>query len=93
MAKEIKEEIKVFLKQNPKAVAAIKEEEVAQKTYSCFPKNLKKGIKDITFKNNVIMIKTTTPSWRQEIFFFKKEIIKKIHKNFPNYKEVKITIL
>ena len=58
MAKEIKEEIKNFLNQNPKAMAAIKEDEMVKKTYSCFPKNLTKGIKDIAFKNNTILIKT-----------------------------------
>ena len=57
------------------------------------PKKTQKGIEKITIKNTTIIIKTKSPSWRQEIEFMKKEIIKKIDKNFRNYGVNKITIL
>ena len=93
MAKDLKKEKKIFFKNNPSAENALKEEKIIEDIYSCLPKKTTKGIKDIFLKNHTIIIKTTTPSWRQEIIFLKKEIIKKIHKNFRNYRDVKITIL
>ena len=93
MAKDLKKEIITFFKNNPTAESAVKEEKIIEDIYSCLPKKITKGIKDVFLKNHTIIIKTTTPSWRQEIIFLKKEIMKKIHKNFRNYRDLKITIL
>ena len=53
------------------------------------------SIKEFYNKNErtKIIIKTKSPSWRQEFEFIKKEIIKKIDKKFRNYNINKITIL
>ena len=93
MTKIIKQEIEKYLNKNPQIRKPLKENESIEKINQCIPLKIKKGIKEIVLKNNKITIKTKTPSWRQEINFFKKEIIKKIHKKFRNYSEIKITIL
>ena len=93
MPKEIKIEIEKYLKQNQKISKGLYRENKAKEVLKCIPKNLKEGIKDVLIKNKQIIIKTTTPSWRQEINFLKKEIMKKIQKNFRNYSDSKITIL
>ena len=93
MAKEIKAEIKKFLKTNTPFSSFVEKEKEEENLLSCVPLKLKQGIKDITIKNDKIIIKTNTPSWRQEINFYKKEIMKKIHKKFRNYRDIKVTIL
>ena len=93
MPKEIKTEIKKYLNQNNKLSKGLYTEGKTEAVLKCIPKNLKEGIKEILIKKQQIIIKTTTPSWRQEINFLKKEIMKKIHKNFRNYSDSKITIL
>ena len=91
--KNIKTEIKKYLNENIDTQNKINKNRNEQKILESLPKNIKKGIKDIEIKNQTIYIKTKTPSWRQEIEFFKKEIMKKIDKNFRNYRIEKITIL
>ena len=71
----------------------IKDEKTTTSIMKIIPKKTQKGIEKITIKNTTIIIKTKSPSWRQEIEFMKKEIIKKIDKNFRNYGVDKITIL
>ena len=89
MIKKLQEEISKYVNKNPK----IKEAQKTQKLQKVIPLKLQKGIEEITIKNTTIIIKTKSPSWRQEITFFKKEIIKEIDKNFRNYNINKITIL
>ena len=93
MTKKIKEEIKKFLNNNKELKEKIKKIEEIDKIYASLPKKILKGINQIDIKNNNIIIKTNTPSWKQEIYFLKKEIMKKIDKNFRNYSDFKITIL
>ena len=93
MAKKLKDEIKTFLDNNTELKEKIKKIENVEKVYQCMPNKILKGIKQIDIKDNNIIIKTNTPSWKQEIYFFKKEIMKKIDKNFRNYSDLKITIL
>ena len=93
MAKKLKDEIKTFLENNTEVKEKIKQIENIEKIYNCIPKKVLKGIKQIDIKSNNIIIKTNTPSWKQEIYFLKKEIMKKIDKNFRNYSDFKITIL
>tara|TARA_Y100001970_G_scaffold285512_1_gene405493 strand:- start:905 stop:1174 length:270 start_codon:yes stop_codon:yes gene_type:complete len=89
MIKKLDKEINKYLDKNPK----IKEAQKTTQIEKTIPKKLQKGINEITIKNTTIIIKTKSPSWRQEIEFFKKEIIKKIDKKFRNYRIEKITIL
>ena len=89
MIKKLDSEINKYLNKNPK----IKEAQKTTQIEKTIPKKLQKGINEITIKNTTIIIKTKSPSWRQEIEFFKKEIIKKIDKKFRNYRIEKITIL
>ena len=89
MIKSLKKEIKNYINKNK----TLKQVDVQKKIEKTLPQKIKPGIEKITIKENIIIIKTKTPSWRQEINFFKKEIIKKIHKKFRNYSEIKITIL
>ena len=93
MPKKIKEEIEKYINQNQKISKKIYKEKGIKEVLKCIPENLKEGIKEVLIQNQQIIIKTTTPSWRYEINFLKKEIIKKIHKNFRNYSDSKITIL
>jgi hypothetical protein len=93
MAKKLKDEIKTFLDNNTELSEKIKQIENIEKVYKCIPNKILKGIKQIDIKDNNIIIKTNTPSWKQEIYFLKKEIMKKIDKNFRNYSDLKITIL
>tara|TARA_B100001123_G_C15007647_1_gene906195 strand:+ start:196 stop:465 length:270 start_codon:yes stop_codon:yes gene_type:complete len=89
MIKKLDSEINKYLNKNPK----IKEAQKTTQIQKIIPKKLQKGIDEIIIKNTTIIIKTKSPSWRQEIEFFKKEIIKKIDKKFRNYRIEKITIL
>tara|TARA_B100001113_G_C20767926_1_gene473912 strand:- start:144 stop:413 length:270 start_codon:yes stop_codon:yes gene_type:complete len=89
MIKELKNEIDRFVENHPQ----IKEEKKITSIMKIIPKQTQKGIEKITIKNRTIIIKTKSPSWRQDIEFIKKEIIKKIDKNFRNYGIEKITIL
>ena len=93
MAKKIKNEIKKFLEENKEIKEKIKKVKNIDMVYSCIPSKVLKGVKQINIKDNNIIIKTKTPSWRQELYFLKKEIMKKIDKNFRNYSDFKITIL
>ena len=93
MAKTIKEEIKKYLNTNLETKNIIKQSQAQKEIIKCLPQNTTKGVKNIEVKNNTIIITTTSPSWRQEINFLKKEIMKKIHKNFRNYRDLEITIL
>ena len=93
MIKSLKKEIQKYISQKPE----IKEAQEAQKNIKqikeILPKKLLKGIKEITIEKKTLKIKTTSPSWRQETLFFKKEIIEKINKKSRNYTIEKIIIL
>ena len=89
MIKSLKKEIKNYINKNQ----ALKEVDVQKKIEKILPQKIKPGIEKITIKEKIVIIKTKTPSWRQETEFFKKEIMKKIDKNFRNYRIEKITIL
>ena len=89
MIKSLKKEIKNYINKNQ----ALKEADVQKKIEKILPQKIKPGIEKITIKEKIVIIKTKTPSWRQETEFFKKEIMKKIDKNFRNYRIEKITIL
>ena len=93
MPKKIKEEIERYFNKNKELSKGLYKENKAKAVLGCIPKNLQEGIKDVLIKEQQIIIKTTSPSWRQEINFLKKEIMIKIHKNFRNYSDSKITIL
>ena len=89
MIKSLKKEIKNYINKNQ----TLKEVDVQKKIEKILPQKIKPGIEKITIKEKIVIIKTKTPSWRQETEFFKKEIMKKIDKNFRNYRIEKITIL
>ena len=93
MIKNIKNEIEKLFSKNKTLQKGLEQNIKIKKVLESIPATLQKGITKITLKENTITIKTKTPSWRQEFLFFKKEIIKKIVKNYPNYNELKITIL
>tara|TARA_B100001287_G_scaffold239641_1_gene213630 strand:+ start:311 stop:580 length:270 start_codon:yes stop_codon:yes gene_type:complete len=88
MIKELDKEILKYINRNPK----IKNYQKSEKIKKIIPKNLHKGIIEISIKSTQLIIKTKSPSWRQEISFLKKEIIKKIDKKVSNYgiKEIKV---
>ena len=88
MIKELDKEILKYINRNPK----IKNYQKTEKIKKVIPKNLHKGIVEISIKTTQLIIKSKSPSWRQEISFLKKEIIKKIDKKVPNYgiKEIKV---
>ena len=89
MIKSLKKEIKNYINKNQ----TLKEVDVQKNIEKILPQKIKPGIEKITIKEKMVIIKTKTPSWRQETEFFKKEIMKKIDKNFRNYRVEKITIL
>ena len=89
MIKSLKKEIKNYINKNQ----TLKEVDIQKKIEKILPQKIKPGIEKITIKEKIVIIKTKTPSWRQETEFFKKEIMKKIDKNFRNYRIEKITIL
>ena len=89
MIKSLKKEIKNYINKNQ----TLKEVDVQKNIEKILPQKIKPGIEKITIKEKMIIIKTKTPSWRQETEFFKKEIIKKIDKKSPNYTIKKIIIL
>ena len=93
MIKEIKKEITKYFNKNPNTKEIINKEKVKQEILEIIPKKIKKGIKEITIKKEILYIKTKSPSWRQETSLFKKEIIEKIHKKVRNYTISKIIIL
>ncbi|MBJ47719.1 MAG: hypothetical protein CMG59_00875 [Candidatus Marinimicrobia bacterium] len=88
MIKELDKEILKYINRNPK----IKNYQKSEKIKKIIPKNLHRGIVEISIKSTQLIIKTKSPSWRQEISFLKKEIIKKIDKKVSNYgiKEIKV---
>ena len=88
MLKKLDQAILKYLSRNPKLQDYRKTREI----FKIIPKNTHKGITDISIERTHLIIKTKNPSWRQEITFLKKEIIKKIHKKVPNYniKEIKV---
>ena len=88
MIKELDKEILKYINRNPK----IKNYQKSEKIKKIIPKNLHRGIIEISVKSTQLIIKTKSPSWRQEISFLKKEIIKKIDKKVSNYgiKEIKV---
>ena len=93
MSKSFKKELKEYIDNSPEILLAQKEKEV-EKIIKDFlkEKSLKTTIKIDIKKSNLTII-TLSPSWRQEMLFFKKEIIKKIHKKCRNYNIEKINIL
>jgi len=93
MAKLLKKEIEKYIQTHPQIKEAIDSEKISAEIIEKIDKKLLKGIKEITIKNETIIIKTKSPSWRQELAFFKKEIIEKIDKKSRNYNIKKITIL
>tara|TARA_B100001057_G_C22428478_1_gene786480 strand:- start:97 stop:366 length:270 start_codon:yes stop_codon:yes gene_type:complete len=88
MIKELDKEILKYINRNSK----IKNYQKTEKIKKIIPKNLHRGIIEISIKSTQLIIKTKSPSWRQEISFLKKEIIKKIDKKVSNYgiKEIKV---
>tara|TARA_A100001011_G_C13911151_1_gene675124 strand:- start:427 stop:696 length:270 start_codon:yes stop_codon:yes gene_type:complete len=88
MIKKLNKEILKYINKNPQ----IKEYQKTQKIMNIIPQNIHKGIAELSIKKTQLTIKTKSPSWRQEISFLKKEIIKKIDKKLPNYniKEIKV---
>ena len=88
MIKELDKEILKYINRNSK----IKNYQRTEKIKKIIPKNLHRGIIEISIKSTQLIIKTKSPSWRQEISFLKKEIIKKIDKKVSNYgiKEIKV---
>ena len=88
MIKELDKEILKYINRNPK----IKNYQKTEKIKKVIPKNLHKGIVEISIKTTQLIIKSKSPSWRQEISFLKKEIIKKIDEKVSNYgiKEIKV---
>ena len=93
MIKKIKEEIKQYIKANKDLEKGIQKTREIEEIFKIIPEKIKKGIKEIKIEKESIKIITQSPSWRQEILFFKKEIIKKIDKKSPNYTIKKIIIL
>ena len=88
MIKKLDEAILKYISRNTKLQNYRKTKEILK----IIPKNTHKGIIDISIEKTHLTIKTKNPSWRQEITFLKKEIIKKIHKKVPNYciREIKV---
>ena len=88
MIKKLDQEILKYISRNPKLQSYRKTKEILK----IIPENIQKGIIDISIEKTHLTIKTKSPSWRQEITFLKKEIIKKIHKKVPNYniREIKV---
>ena len=93
MTKSIKKEIEKFLQNTPQILVAKKEKEIEKFLREFFLKKEIKTTLKIHLKNNTIIIKTKSPSWRQELLFFKKEIIQKINKKLRNYTIEKVVIL
>ena len=91
--KTIKDEVKKYLQTNTEVEKKINKTKKEQEIMKIIPKKFQKGIEKIEIKNNTIYIKTKTPSWRQEITLFKKEIIEIIPKKVRNYTSSKIIIL
>ena len=89
MIKNIKKELEKYINKNQNLKAA----QIQTKIETVLPKKIQPGVEKITIKEKTLIIKTKTPSWRQETEFFKKEIMKKIDKKFRNYRIEKITIL
>jgi len=93
MIKKIKQEIKTYIEKNEDLKKGLQKIEKEQEIFKIIPQKIKKGIKEIKIEKKSIKIITHSPSWRQELLFFKKEIIKKIDKKLPNYTIEKIIIL
>jgi len=93
MIKKIKEEIKNYIKTNKEINKGLQKIKHEEEIFKIIPEKIKKGIKEIKIEKESLKIITHSPSWRQEILFFKKEIMKKIGKNLANYTIKKIIIL
>ena len=93
MIKNLKKEIKKYIEKNPEIKKAQEDQKNLSQIEKIIPQKLLKGITEITIENKTLKIKTTSPSWRQEALFFKKEIIEKINKKSRDYTIEKIIIL
>ena len=93
MLKKIKEELKQYIETNKDFKKELQKYKEEEEFFKIIPEKIKKGIKEIKIEKESIKIITKSPSWRQEILFFKIEIIKKIDKKSPNYTIKKIIIL
>ena len=93
MIKKIKEELKQYIETNKDFKKELQKYKEEEEFFKIIPEKIKKGIKEIRIEKESVKIITKSPSWRQEILFFKKEIIKKIDKKSPNYTIKKIIIL
>ncbi len=93
MIKNLKDEIKNYIQKNEDIKKELQKIKKEDEVFKIIPQKIKKGIKEIKIEKKTIKIITHSPSWRQEILFFKKEIIKKIDKFLPNYTIEKIIIL
>ena len=93
MIKKIQEELKQYIKANKELQKGFQKTQKEEEIIKIIPEKIKKGIKEIRIEKESVKIITKSPSWRQEILFFKKEIIKKIDKKSPNYTIKKIIIL
>ena len=93
MIKNLKKEIKKYIEKNPEIKKAQEDQKKISQIEKSIPQKLLKGITEITIENKTLKIKTTSPSWRQETLFFKKEIIEKINKKSRDYTIEKIIIL
>ena len=93
MSKSLKKEIKSYIQKNPSHKKELENVTLEKEIMKKIPEKIKKGIKEIKIEKESLKITTHSPSWRQETLFLKKEIMKKIHKNLPNYTIEKIIIL
>ena len=93
MAKQIKDEIEKYFNKNVESNKKININKIEQEILKRLPEKINKGVREINIKNKILYIKTKTPSWRQEIQFLKKEIMKIIDKKSSNYGIEKIIIL
>ena len=93
MSKSLKKEIKAYIQKNISLKKEIENIALEKEIMKKIPQKIKKGIKEIKIEKESLKIITHSPSWRQETLFFKKEIMKKIHKNLANYTIEKIIIL
>tara|TARA_Y100000814_G_scaffold235649_1_gene179705 strand:- start:130 stop:411 length:282 start_codon:yes stop_codon:yes gene_type:complete len=93
MISSLKKEVKKYIHKNQSLKKELKNIGLEKEIMKKIPQKIKKGIKEIKIEKELLTIITHSPSWRQETLFFKKEIMKKIHKKLPNYTIEKIIIL
>ena len=93
MSSSIKKEIKKYIYKNATLKKELDNIKLEKEIMKKIKQKIKKGIKEIKIEKEYLKITTTSPSWRQETLFLKKEIMKKIPKSLANYTIKKIIIL